>query len=133
MASEITVGCSISASKDGLSVASFPGATTFRPTMEGTAVSLDTPSIGFAADEALSFGEVASGGAVGWAYVKNNDATNYIELSYATGGSFAGAKFATLLAGESMAWRPKQDLIYAKANTAACVCTVIGIQGTQYA
>jgi hypothetical protein len=132
MADEVTIGSSITARKDGLYVASYPGATSFTADMDGTAVSTDTPSIGFAADEALDFGEVAAAGAVAICYIKNNDATNYVELSYNTGGSFAGAKFATLLAGESMWFRPKQDTIYAKANTAACVCTVIGVQGTQY-
>ena len=86
----------------------------------------------FAADEALDFGEVTGTGDLEFVYIRNNDATNYVQLSYDTGGSFAAKKFLTLLPGESVAFRPKSNTIYAKADTAACVCTVIAIQGTQY-
>jgi len=132
MANEITIGSSLSVTKSALYATSLPGTTSFKATMDGDALEVSTPSIGFAADEALDFGEVTATGDVAVLYIRNNDATNYVELSYDTGGSFGAKKFATLLAGESIVFRPKSDTIYAQADTAACVCTVIAIQGTQY-
>ena len=85
----------------------------FRASMAGSRVIDDTQLIG-TSEEAIDLGEITS---VGWAYFKNLDVTNYLEIY---NGS-AGAKLVKLLAGESAFFRmPPTCVPYALANTAAC-------------
>jgi len=61
--------------------------------------------------------QVAQGadlGTPGYVYVKNMDATNYVEI-----GSTTGVYDIKLLAGEIALWHHNSATIYAKANTAA--------------
>jgi len=65
-------------------------------------------------DETLSLGDVSSNGYI---FIKNCDATNYVEL-----GHTSGTYFGRLNAGEGAVFRCGAALtaIHAKANTGAC-------------
>ena len=77
-------------------------------------------NIGFAAEEALTLGEVTS---PGWAFFINRDATNFVELRVSTGG----AKFAKLLPGEFACLRlgSGAQVPYALADTGAVQLEVL--------
>jgi hypothetical protein len=60
--------------------------------------------------------------------VENLDATNYIEVSYGTGGSFSGARSTKVLPLDRIIIQPISATIYAKANTADCVCQFSAVQ-----
>lgn len=73
------------------------------------------PSIGTASHEALPVVDV---GTAGWAFFKNLDSTNYVEIGTDATGTFV--PFLKLLAGESSGpIRLATSAPYAKANTAA--------------
>jgi hypothetical protein len=83
------------------------------PTMTGTAYSQGSMSVGTSA-EAIPLGEVAS---PGWAYFRNCDSTNRINIR----NGASGADLVELLAGEAMFFRFYRSAVpYAIANTAAC-------------
>ena len=71
-------------------------------------------TIGFAAEEAILLGDVATGG---YWFVQNMDATNFVELRSGTGAT----DFIKLLAGEWAFFRTSADASapYAIADTAA--------------
>jgi len=71
-------------------------------------------SIGFAAHEQIVLTDI---GTAGYAFFKNTDATNYIEIGLDVGGTFY--PFAKLKPGEPGVIRLATKVIYAKANTAA--------------
>lgn len=118
MADEIRVSCSLSASKGGASintVGTSQGAS-FSFDMTGTDMGSGTQAIGFAADEQLVL--PADVGTIKYLFLYNLDATNYVELSYATGGGFVSR--VQIDAGCPVLLRPTSATIYLKANTAAC-------------
>ena len=126
MADEITVTCSFVAQKGSGYARSVPGFSSYTVDMVGSAIATDTPTLATTVEQTLDFSSAAIG-TVGMVFVMSNSTltydsvtpTNYLELSYGTGGSFAGAVFATLRPGEAIAWRTKQDLVYVKAVTAS--------------
>lgn len=65
---------------------------------------------------------------VGVIMIENLDPTNYVELSLATGGSFAASVFETIRPGAIYMGRPPTTF-YAKANTAACTCQISAVEG----
>jgi hypothetical protein len=73
--------------------------------------------------EALTFGDVTT---IGYLFVKNLDATNYVEFDLNTPVSTTA--FAKLLPGEAMLIPTRQTTIYGKANTAACDCLVVAYE-----
>lgn len=131
MADEINVQCAVTVSKGGVYFTSFPNANSFKADMEGDAASGQLQTV-TSTDEQLNFGEPASVGTVGSLYVKNLSETEYIQLSWNTGGSFAANVFDTLLPGEGRFYHPKQDAVYCKAQTASANVFFIACQGTQY-
>lgn len=68
-----------------------------------------------AAGTAIDVADVAN---QGWAFIKNNDATNYVELGIQTGGVFFA--FAKLLPAEWCLTRLSVITTFARADTAAC-------------
>lgn len=64
---------------------------------------------------ALSMGAIT--GVPAWVYLKNLDATNYIELS--TDNAMAN-KFMKILPGGSVLFPPSSATIYVRAHTASC-------------
>ena len=65
-------------------------------------------------EEAVAVGDVAS---AGFAYFKNVDATNYVQLGAMNGGTFV--PFVKLTAGQACVLPLGTSAPYAKANTAA--------------
>lgn len=113
MANEISTSVSITYSKGELS-----GSVTASKqiTLNGTRKSGNVQDIGTSAHEALGIG--ADIGTLGWAYFKNLDASNYVELGKDSGGSFIN--LVRLNAGEFALFRLSQiatNALYAKANT----------------
>ena len=82
-------------------------------TMTGDHLVHQTQEIGFAAAEALNVGEITT---VGWAYFRNLDATNYVQIGYDDTGFKPTIK---LKAGEYCVCRLGQDAPYAQADTGA--------------
>jgi hypothetical protein len=118
MANEISITASLTASKDGISIAS--GSLSMSLDMTGTDVATQTQLIGYAADELV---DIASDiGAIGYLAVKSFDSDNPVTLSYDTGGSFAGFTFAVIPAGGILLIKPSfptgKTHIYGKATTA---------------
>jgi hypothetical protein len=112
MANEITVSVQFSATKGGLKV-SKDDAATFD--MSGNNYAAGAPTIG-TTEEALQMQDVAT---AGWAYFKNLDGSNYIEIGRVDGGTFRAV--AKLKPGEAQSFRLATNTPYAKANTAPCV------------
>ena len=131
MASEITVTCSFAAQKGSAYARSVPGFSSYTVDMTGDAIASDTPSIGFAADEALDFGEPAlSTNKVGIVFIRNNSTNAYLALSYGTAGAAShniGATFFAsfidlLYPGEGRVYRlkPTTDVVYAQSVNSTC-------------
>jgi hypothetical protein len=117
MANEITAVVSLSASKSGASINTVgsSGSATKQYDMTGADMASGTANIG-TSDEALPIpADIATCKAL---FIKNLDATNYVEFSYGTGGSFAAV--VRIDPGMSVLFRPTSTTCYVKANTAAC-------------
>lgn len=78
---------------------------------DGNDYSAGTQAVG-TAQESLPLGEVAN---VGMVYLKNLDATNYVEY-----GCITGQLSGKLKPGEFNIFRAAANAVYVKANTAAC-------------
>ncbi len=109
MANELTIGISISFSKGG---ASCSRSETVSVTVSGDAFSHEVQAVGIT-EEALAQG--ADLGTPGYMFIKNLDATNYVEI-----GSTTGVYDIKLKAGEPALYRHNSATVYAKANTAIC-------------
>lgn len=114
MADEISVAVRLSVTKGNLKLAY--GGTTQKVTMSGSkGGNPGTVNIG-TSDEAISLGDISS---AGYAYFRNLDTTNYVEIGPTSGGALvpflrlAPGKEATLPLTPSVALR-------GQANTAAC-------------
>ena len=126
MADEIRVTAALSASKGGASINTVgsTGSSSFVDDMTGADMGSWTQTIGFAADEAVNIpGDI---GTCKYLFVANLDATNYIELSYATGGSFVAR--VRVDPGGIALFRPTSTTIYAQANTGDCVCFFAAVE-----
>lgn len=124
-----TVNLSMTASATGVpGVAT--GSLTETRTNTATDVASWTQEIGYAADEALAIpADVTTGStAPGNLVIKNLDSTNFVTLSYDTGGSFAGAAFATIRAGGVLCLQPVSDTIYIQADTAAVTVHAFAVE-----
>ena len=112
MADELTVGTSWTYSKNG-STRSLP-AESAQWDVSGSGKIENIQNIGFAAHEALILGEVAT---PGFAYFKNLDATNYVQIGVDVAAAFV--PFVKLLPGQSAQVWLGTTAPYAKANTGA--------------
>lgn len=118
MANEITATISLLASKGGASINTVgsSGAAAKSFDMTGVDMASGTFNVGTSPDEAIPIpGDLAT---AKYLYIKNLDATNYVEFSYGTGGSFAAVVRIDPLA--AVMFRPTSTTCYLKANTAAC-------------
>lgn len=111
MAQEITVTARLSVSKGYLVQKFDPGAILID--MSGTTAAGGVQDIGTSA-EALTVTDVST---AGWAYFRNTDTTNFVEIGTGTAGSFVA--FAKLKAGEACVLRLGTNAPTARANTAA--------------
>lgn len=115
MADEIQVSARLYAAKGG----AFLGAETTNATvdMAGSHMGDSTQTIGNGADEVLAIPADVTGNH--WLLVKNcePEGGNYVELSLATGGSFAASVFTRVLP-QTAILICAPGAVYAKANTA---------------
>jgi hypothetical protein len=124
MANEINASASISSSKNGVTVS---GSKAVSIDLSGNNQFALQQTIG-TSDEAVGFPSDMTDRTL--LFFQNLDASNYIELSLATGGSFAASVFAKLTITAPFAIIPSpagNTTIYAKANTAACVLQVVAV------
>lgn len=111
MANEITVTVKLAAVKGFLNYRDEPGVQSI--TMSGSTGCGGIQAIG-TSHEAVAIGDT---GTAGWAYFRNTDATNYVELGRDNAGTFIG--FVKLKAGEACTMRLGTNAPYARANTAS--------------
>lgn len=113
MASEIQVSVALRATKGFLELSEQP--TALQVDMAANTPGGGVQIIGFASHEALS--NVSDIGTAGWAFFRNLDVTNYVELGLDVTGTFV--PFCKLLPGEYALVPLSTTAVYAKANTAA--------------
>lgn len=121
MANELTVSGSIVHNNQTPTVTW--SVTSLNVTMAGTVLIAGRRSIG-TSEEALTLGEVAT---LGWAWFKNIDATNFVEIRSATG---AANDIIKIKAGEFALFRFGSDVSapFAIADTAACLLDYVIFQ-----
>lgn len=124
MANELSISIYGSFSKGGIAANTRDmGMTGLTFTVSGTDVVKGTQSIGFAASEAIGKGEITT---PGYLFIKNTDATNYVELEKATFTTGTGT--VKLKAGEIACFRFSGTAPHALANTAAVVINYLLIE-----
>lgn len=113
MADEITIVAKLTVAKGNLSSLARGAANGITPDMAGTPVIHNTQQIG-TSEEAIVMGDVST---PGWAWFKNLDDTNYVEIRPATGV----ADLLRLNPGEECVFRFAADATapFAIANTGA--------------
>lgn len=116
MANELTITGGISASKGGAVIAT--GTKTKLITMTGNDMFCGTQEVG-TSHEALNV--PAEIGTIGWLYIYNTDATNFIEVAI---GSDMTNTFAKIPAGCFISLMPSSSTIRVKADTAAVTVMV---------
>ena len=111
MANELTLSASLAFAKGNANTGLSKGG--LQVTVTGTQYLSNIQSVGFAAEEAL----VVSEGTLGYCFMRNNDATNYVEVRPGTGV----ADLIRLNAGEIALFRFAADVTapFVQANTAA--------------
>ena len=114
MANEISVSCGITVSKTNGPKASFPSETK-QIDLAGTLYSSAVQVIGTGSHEALTI--VADQSTAGWAYFRNIDATNYVEIGVDVGATFG--PLLRLYPGQFTVTRLTTTAVYAKANTSS--------------
>jgi len=117
MANEITLNLQLDYSKSG---AVLKRTVSMNVTVTGDSLTHGVQSVG-TSEEALTIS--ADIGTPGYTFLKNLDATNYIEV-----GSTTGVYDIRLKAGEIALYRHNSAALYAKANTAACLLEYLVIE-----
>ncbi len=116
MTAEIKATSGLTVSKTNGPVASF-NTTTQSIDLAGNKFSAGCLSIGTGSHEALTIGADQSTGR--WAYFKNLDATNYVEIGVDVAATFG--PLLRLAAGQSCVCPVTTTAVYAKANTGAVI------------
>ena len=112
MADELTVKPYIRLSNGNLKQTISPGSLTFD--QSGNGYYHNVSNIGTSEESIATFGDVST---EGWCYMRNADATNYVQWGFST-GVYGGRMEAGETAGP---FRMEPGLtLYLKANTAAC-------------
>ncbi len=117
MANEISISALLSISRSGATIS---GAGNLSIDQSGALNSGNVQAIG-TTTEALDLGDIT---AVGFLFVKNQDATNYVEIGLVNPVA-TGDAFITLRPGEFALVPTRHESIYAKANTAPVNLLVI--------
>ena len=110
MANEITASASLAASKNGGSVNL---ATNLVASMAGNICAQNTQLATTSSALITNLPATAA-----YLYLRNLDATNYIEIALDSGNT---QKIAKLLPGQFMIYPPSTTTVYCKANTASCL------------
>lgn len=111
MANEISYTANLSATKSNLSLSRASG--TLRADLTGAKFYNAVQNIG-TSYEAIAIGDVAS---AGFAWFKNHDATNYVEIGLEVSAAFYA--FVKLKPGEVWMGRLATTTIFGRANTGA--------------
>lgn len=119
MANEITVTAKLSVSKSGVTST---GDTTYQEDLAGAGNWSNVQAIG-TSDEQLAFAADLVAEGVGYIWLKNLDATNFILIKINNAGT--KVTFGKLLPGEAMVWPVHKAAasdpdVWAAADTAAC-------------
>lgn len=109
MAQEVNVSVALNFSKAGSTISKASGTIYFD--VSGTAAIQNTIAVG-TSDETLALGDITT---IGWVYMKNLDATNYVSIG--SDGTLYPNKLKPL---EPMLVRWNAAAIHVKANTAPC-------------
>ncbi len=117
MANEIQLQASLNITKNG---ATFAGSGSISVTQSGNASIGNVQAIG-TSTEALLIGDITD---LGYVFVKNLDATNFVRIGLNTPVVAADA-FTTLLPGEFAMFPTRLETIYAIADTGACNLQVV--------
>ncbi len=117
MANEITVTCKIAVVNGNHESKITPTSHQFDQAAQGAWDSIQ--NIGTSEESITSFGDVTT---EGWCYLRNMDATNYVQWGFAT-GVYGGRMEAGEPAGP-FRMEPATSL-FLKANTAACDVRVV--------
>jgi len=115
MAKEIGISLSISIQKNG---AGASGTLSISPDLTGELILQNVQNIGTSA-EAVTLGDITTAGQV---FIKNLDATNFVEVFLDSGGT---QRIAKLRPGYGMYIPFEGTALYAKANTASCKIQVV--------
>lgn len=117
MADEITIISGLSVTKTNLT-ATIP-TTSASVDLTGTRFIRNCQTVG-TTYEAITVGDL---GSAGWCYIKNTDATNYVEFGLEVTGAFY--PFVKILAGETAGPMKLSTLsIFGRANTGAVVADI---------
>lgn len=119
MANSISFSASLALTGSGITAALSASKTA---TQSGSDFTNQSQLIGFASAELLDLGSDI--GTTGYMMVINQDATNFVEFSL---NDFT-QKFAKLRAGEFFIIPVSTGTIYAKADTGACLVSVLAIE-----
>lgn len=112
MANEISASVSLTALKNG---ASLTRSVSKLFDMSGDDMGSGTQDIGTSDEQLVIPADITTARKL---LIENLNATNYVELSYTTGGGFSAA--IRIDANDFAFFRPTSLTIYLKANTAAC-------------
>ena len=115
MASELTKSTTLRYSKGG-AVASVDDSVTVDIT---TGRKTEVTQVVGTTEESLALVDVSS---VEELFIKNLDATNYVEI-----GTVSGAYPIKLKPGRSCSFPPNQNALYLKANTSACLVHIVAL------
>jgi len=114
MADEIAITVRLAFSKSGAKVSRTEN---INVDVTGDAFTHEVQSVGTSEEELAQGADL---GTPGYLFLKNLDATNYVEV-----GSTTGVYDIKLLAGEVAIYRHNSATVYAKANSAACLVEYI--------
>jgi len=117
MSNELSLSVSLTFNKGGASVSRSEG---IQVTVTGDAFSHEVQEVGTAEEELAQGADL---GTPGYMFIKNLDATNYVEV-----GSTTGVYDIKLKAGEIALYRHNSATVYAKSNTAACLVEYLLIE-----
>lgn len=121
MANEITIGATITCTKSGLSVSGTVSGLAI--TQSGAQSYANVQPVG-TTTEALDISDVST---IGYLWLKNTDATNFVEFDLNTPVS-SSTSFCKLLAGEVALIPTRRTTIYAKADTAEVNVSVVALE-----
>jgi len=117
MSDELRIGIVFSFSKGGASVNKSEH---FEVDVTGDAFAHEVQSVGTTEEELAQGADL---GSPGYVFIKNMDATNYVEI-----GSTTGVYDLKLQAGECAVYRHNSNTLYAKANTSAVLVEYVIIE-----
>ena len=122
MANEITISAGLSTTIGGTTISSNRSKIL---DITGNEALSALDSVGFASDQAIPLSSLDN---VGQLLIENLDASNFVQVSSATGGSFAASVFMKVRPGCCALIQPNTATLYIKADTAACAVKYTAVE-----